>query len=141
MRPHGLDDNISWNVVTFYSTRIGGWCENWFIVYVGRKLPDGAELLLERRTNQALLDIIEGLNEKGIKENEAIDAVRSIIEHVSFNEHGGIIVSRTLSAGQLRVPERNRLRTLRNERRKNTVRPNADRQNLMALLAAADAIR
>jgi hypothetical protein len=76
MRPHGLDDNISWNVATFYSTRIGGWCENWFTVYVGRKLPDGAELLLERRTNQALLDIIEGLNEKGIKENEAIDAVR-----------------------------------------------------------------
>jgi hypothetical protein len=112
MRPHGLDGNISWNVVTSYSARTGGWRENWFTVYVGRKLPDGAELLLERRRNQTLLDIIEGRNEKGIKENEAIDAVRSIIEHVSFNEHGRVIVSRTLSAGQLRAPERNRLRTL-----------------------------
>jgi hypothetical protein len=67
--------------------------------------------------------------------------VRSIIEHVSFNEHGRIIVSRTLSAGQLRVPERNRLQTQWNKRSKNTVEPNADRQNLMALLVAADAIR
>ena len=67
--------------------------------------------------------------------------MRSIIEHVSFNEHGRIIVSRTLSAGQLRAPERNRLQTLWNKRSKNTVRPNADRQNLLALLAAAYAIR
>ncbi len=125
----------------FAPDAFGGWRENWFTVYVGRKSIGGAELFFERRTSQILLNIIKGLNERGMEENEAIDAARFIIKHVSFNEHGRVIVSKTQPAGHLLAPERDQLQSLWKTRGGNTLRPNVDRHNLMAMLAAAGVIR
>jgi len=124
----------------FSPDAFGGWRENWFTIYIGRKLPDGAERLREHRTQQTLVDLVKGLVEKGLGEDEAIDRALKAMSHISFNDYGRVLISTAPSARPLPVPSRDRLKEIWTRRSKTTIRPGRGYYNLMAMLAAAGVV-
>ena len=124
----------------FSPDAFGGWRENWFTVYIGRKLYDGAERLVERRTCQTLIDLIKGLIEKGRGEDEAIGAALKVMPHVSFDPYGRVVVASTPAARPLAMRSPDRVKEMWRRRSKNSIRPSRGYHNLMAMLAAAGVI-
>jgi SAM-dependent methyltransferase len=121
----------------FAPDAFGGWRENWTSVFVGRKVPNGAELLLERRMKQTLVNVIKGLIERGASEDDAITRALLVIRHISFNEHGRMIVDKEPKEQRLFDVGFTELKELWIKRGKKTFRPSAARPTLMALLTHA----
>jgi SAM-dependent methyltransferase len=121
----------------FAPDAFGGWRENWFSIYIGRKLPNGAELLHERRVKQTLVDIVKGLTERGASEDDAIARAVLAVRHISFDPYGRVLVDKEPKRQQpcgIGLPE---LKEIWAKRGKNTVRPSNARPNLMAILSHA----
>ena len=120
----------------FAPDAFGGWRENWFTIYVGRKLPDGAERLQEKRRRQVLIDLLKGLLESGLPEADALERARRLSRHVSFNEHGRILVAAQPATAEPALDTQG-LADLWARRGRKTLRPGVVRHNLLAMLAAA----
>jgi SAM-dependent methyltransferase len=121
----------------FAPDAFGGWRENWTSVYIGRKLPDGAERLLERRVRQTLMDLVKGLTERGMPEDDAIARALALVHHVHFDEDGRVMIDRAARQQQLFGIGPPELKRIWMKRSKNTLLPSSMRQNLMALIAHA----
>jgi SAM-dependent methyltransferase len=120
----------------FAPDAFGGWRENWFTIYIGRKLPDGAWRLQQKRQRQVLMDLTKGLQEWGVPEGEAVVRALQLSRHVGFGRHGRVEVSKEAlreSPGM----DAQELSELWKRRGRNTVRPSVGRHNLMAMLGAA----
>jgi len=124
----------------FAPDALGGWRENWFSIYIGKKVPDGAERLHERRLKQVLVDIIKGLTEREVPEDEAIARTLSLIGHISFNENGRIIISQEPQPREMFGIDLPTLKEIWAKRSKATVRPSNGRPNLMAMLSHAGVV-
>jgi len=124
----------------FAPDAFGGWRENWFVVYVGLKEPDGPERLFRKRVLQALIDILKGLTDQGLDESAAVERALGAMRHVSFNEYGRTVVSATPLPDQRPVPTAEELTHAWRTRGPRTVRPGSERWNLMAMLVHAGVI-
>ncbi len=120
----------------FAPDAFGGWRENWFTIYIGRKLPDGAERLRQKRQQQMLIDLLKGLLESGTAEHEAVELTRRLSRYVSFDPHGRTLVSSTPVATEPALDART-LADLWAKRGRKTIRPGIARHNLLAMLSAA----
>jgi SAM-dependent methyltransferase len=121
----------------FAPDALGGWRENWFSIYIGKKMPDGAERLHEKRLKQALVDIIKGLVERQLPEPDAIARAHQLAGHISFNEYGRLVLSAAPQPREMFGIDEPTLKEIWAKRSKATVRPSTGRPNLMAMLTHA----
>jgi SAM-dependent methyltransferase len=121
----------------FSADAFGGWRENWFTIYIGRKLPDGAQRLHDRRVKQAAIDVVKGLTSRGLSEDDAIVKTLTLIRHITFNDYGRPSVAATAINDGPAWLDAGSLRHLWQRRSKNTIGPSAMYHNLLAMIQAA----
>jgi SAM-dependent methyltransferase len=115
----------------------GGWRENWFTIYSGRKPEGSRKKLDDKRIVQTAIDLAKSLTEAGLTEEAALDRSIQLLQHISFDHNGRVVVAREANQ-DARIPvTREELGAMWRVRSKKTVRPSVNRYNLFALVKHA----
>jgi SAM-dependent methyltransferase len=115
----------------------GGWRENWFTIYSGKKPESSRQKLNDRRVLQTAIDLAKSLTEAGLSEDAALDRSMQLLQHVSFDNNGRVMIAREPNAHLIVPFTREALGDMWRVRSKKTVRPSVNRYNLFALVKYA----
>ena len=74
----------------FSEDAFGGWRENWFTLYAGRKTDEAARNLNRRRMQQLAIDAVAMLQEGGTPEPDIYERASEIVAAVRFDAEGDI---------------------------------------------------
>lgn len=72
----------------FSPDAFGGWRENWFTMYAGRKSDKAQRELKARRTRQLMIDMVAMLTEHGLDEPAAVETARNLSAYISIDQLG-----------------------------------------------------
>lgn len=76
----------------FQIDAFGGWRENWFVTYIGRKTPGWKEQQLKKSMHQLIIDLGRVQLDKGDSEDLLVKNITNLIHFANFDEDGELCV-------------------------------------------------
>ena len=117
----------------FAEDALGGWRENWFSIYMGRKTPGWAAEQIDKKRKQLAVDLCFAAARGGMSSKEYPQKVAFTLSHLTFDKSGQIQVT---ERGKGIAMEPTEVQELYKNRKQYKLRPTACGYSIAAMLGA-----